>query len=432
MADEKNLMDIPMLDLKKIDPNRLIIFPWPHQKENNIYKLYKHWKTRQSFKCTGLPDCPVCALYENKQYLFKRRNNMESAQALEHAIKGAMWLEKIIQDNGRIIYGYNCKTLKQNKDYNILRHAGSIWAMLSVYEYIPIITMLESATRSLEYIKNEYSGKMDGLSVIHEDGWIKLGGNALVSMAMLKCYQMHVKNAEQLEGGIIDISKSNWLLDFGVSLVAYMFKCIDPETNLFTHHKRNVNTGADKGFNSSFYPGEALLAIITAYDVVLPDGPEEKPTTLLQIQKVITAYFVLRETDGHVRDHWMIQAIEKIIPYSDQELISTVLLPYAESIKGITINDNPSGSAGASAARTESLLAYMRIRIATADKTGYPGKRNLMKIIANQLDFQASCFVNRGISEGAFRANPKTSECRCDCTQHNISSFLGYHKLVKG
>ena len=353
---------------------------------------------------------------------------MDHVQAFDYATKGALWIEKIIQDDGRIIYGYDCKTLKKNKDYNILRHAGSIWSMLTIYEHFPVAKMLDSATKSLQYIKDNFGGKLDGMEVIHEDGWIKLGGNGLVSMAMLQCYKMHIRDAEQLPGCVDDPSKYSWLLDYGASLVSYMFTCVDPETKLFTHHKRNVNTGADKGFNSSFYPGEALLAMITAYNTLCPEG--ELGTNIKHIQETITSYFVLREDEGHVRDHWMIQAIEKVISYSDHDFITTILLPYAESIKDITINDSPSQSAGASAARTESLLAYIRIR--NAKGGGFPGKRNLMKVIANQLDFQASCFVTRGISEGAFRAKSKSNECRCDCTQHNISSFLGYHLLTKG
>jgi len=354
---------------------------------------------------------------------------MDQSQAFDMSLKGAMWLEKLIEKDGRIIYGYDCRTLKRNKGYNILRHAGSIWAMLSVYEYIPVAQMLESATKSLGYIRDNFSGKMDEMDVIHEDGWIKLGGNGLVSMAMLKCYDMHLRNSKETSQD--NEAEYQWLLDFGTSLVAYMFKCVDPETRLFTHHKRNVNTGADKGFNSSFYPGEALLAMITAYEMLHPNRTQPVTKAMDQIQRVIASYFVLRETEEHVRDHWMIQAIEKVLPFSGDQLITTILLPYAEAIKDITLQDSPSGSAGASAARSETLLAYHRIRMATHGSS-YPGARSLKKIIHNQLDFQASCYVDRGLSEGAFRAKPESNECRCDCTQHNISSFLGFHKMVKG
>lgn len=364
---------------------------------------------------------------------------MEKEQALDISINGALWIEKIIQDDGRIIYGYDCKTLKKDKGYNILRHAGSIWAMLGIYEIFPESSLLETATKSLQYIKDNFSGVVNGMEVIHEDGWIKLGGNGLVSMAMLRCYQMHVK-AENNNPGCVSEDYS-WLLNYGTSLVAYMYKCIDQETNLFTHHKRNLNTGADKGFNSLFYPGEALLAMATAYEMLQPCteqfGSDEKlikDDSLRFIQEIITAYFVLRESEGHVRDHWMIQAIEKVIPFSDCELTTTILLPYAESIKDITLSDSPSGSAGASAARSESLLAYVRLfqeYHKDSKNTDWPNIQELIKVIQNQLNFQASCYIRRGLSEGAFRAKPTSNECRCDCTQHNISSFVGYSQLPK-
>lgn len=352
------------------------------------------------------------------------------ADHLDKAICGALWIEKIIKADGRIIYGYNDYTLKKTKGYNILRHAGSIWAMLSVYEYIPHTKLLESGLLSLQYIKDEYSGKSNNLDVIHEDGWIKLGGNGLVSLAMMQCYKMIVRDAKYLKDSSIDLDNIQWLLDFGTSLLAYTLHCIDPETKLFTHHKRNVNTGADKGFISSFYPGEALLAIINGMQFVRPDDCQTDSIFIDKILQTITAYFVKCETEGHVRDHWMMQAIEKIAPMTDQETKTTILLPYATAIMDKTVMDSPSKSAGASAARSESLLSYVRFMRDNFTASGQ-GLENLLTIIKNQLDFQETCYISRGLSTGAFRAKPSSNECRCDCTQHNISAFLGYHKLTK-
>lgn len=47
------------------------------------------------------------------------------------------YLSNLVQDNGRFIYGYNPLKDKEDTDYNILRHAGSVWSLIANYDGTP-------------------------------------------------------------------------------------------------------------------------------------------------------------------------------------------------------------------------------------------------------------------------------------------------------
>jgi hypothetical protein len=360
---------------------------------------------------------------------------MQVKEAKQISINGAEWLRKIIQENGRFIYGYNYKTLKKIEGYNSLRHTGSLWAMLSVVEKVdfqPSPFFFSSVVKSLEYYKEKFLKKYKKKLVSVEDGWIKLGGNGLASIAFRKCYELGIRASHlNYYGGNLE-----WIRETADELCEYILDCRKKDGTL-GWHKRKFKTGKDKGFISGFYPGEACLA--------LAEGGY-----IEECVNIIKAYYKLRQKDGHIRDHWMMQAIETVArsyavkSYSKYYRIFTthteyfdvpqdvqeVLTSYADEIANKNFVDKKSKKAGPTACRSECLLSYIRYLMAIGK--GDKHERKILKcleLINEQLDFQAESIVKNGLSEGAFTEKPGGKIVRNDFTQHNISAFMGYYLL---
>jgi hypothetical protein len=353
---------------------------------------------------------------------------MEKQKAKQIAIDGCLWLEKCIDNEGRFIYGYDSKSLKKVKGYNILRHFGSLWSMLQIVPFLDIIdrtTVINSVIKSLAYTENQYidTYRQPGMKAVIEDGWIKLGGNGLASLCYLSAAKLPA----------LDLKTATDFIKMGALLNSYSVKCIDENNGLFSNHKRNWFTGKDKGFKSGFYPGEALLAMATMLSQPANQRHVDKKTFFNFCKVSIMAYFKLREKEGHVRDHWMMQAIETICPFCEDQYIREVLIPYANAIKDTTLSDKPSQSAGPCACRSEMLLSW--IRFARRFATGSQLACQIIPItatVSRQLNFQAESIIPRGLSKGAFTHSPWETEVRNDYTQHNISSVIGYYKLMGG
>jgi len=344
-------------------------------------------------------------------------------ESLKIAKLGSEWLERLIEDDGRFIYGYDCKSLKRIKGYNILRHFGSLWAMLDVYRETKNPDILNAVQKSLDYMEKEYIQKSNLFEsgacwVAVEDSYIKLGANGLGACAFFRFYSIinDYNDGHHLFNNIEYLNR-------GRSLIQYIANCINPTTSLFDFHKRNVYTGKDKKFYSSFYPGEALLALSKNLKFLI--NFTLMSATILQ---TIAAYYEYFGKVGFVRDHWMMQAIEEITKYADPTLIDNVLFPYASKIVETTLRDRPSKAAGPMACRSECLLSYIRFMDMAFPR--WEQRDIYLNIVKRQLKFQAKSFIKRGLSKGAFTHSPIETEVRNDYCQHNISSFIGYYRLL--
>lgn len=336
---------------------------------------------------------------------------MEANQAYKAAKSGALWLAKCVLPSGKFIYGYNAMTMQRIKGYNILRHAGSVWAMLDVvlemqqvgnftnvldkarseYDYL-----LNQSIKALHYIVDRAITYFRDEIVIYEKNHVKVGGMGLAVLALFR-YSHVVGNQVDLPKMICD------------TLVEYV------KSDGSMVHKFNARTGELTSFVSDFYPGEVALALMQGYFLTGRAIYREKA------QAVVRHQYALRQVNGHVRDHWIMQAINKL----DRDYH----LDYANKIVDRTINDPTRWKSGAIGCRAESLLAYLDY----VTRNGWD--------VGNKFDvaLNARMFLNRtcemqikeGLSEGAFRKSDKSWEVRIDYTQHNISALMKFYRLSK-
>ncbi len=171
---------------------------------------------------------------------------------LEAARRGGEYLTRAVGADGRFVYSYRPKTDEQRDKYNILRHAGTIYSMIELYEVTGDKRLLAAAERAIAYIGRTVKpcpgdAEIDaGALCVVEKGFVKLGGNALAIIAL-------VKHAEVTGSG----AHLPLIERLGLWILA-----TQSEAGEFVAHKVHQATGKLDDHVSQYYPGEALLALL--------------------------------------------------------------------------------------------------------------------------------------------------------------------------
>jgi len=99
------------------------------------------------------------------------------------------YLAHAVNPDGKFRYSYLPDQNRLQNRYNILRHAGAIYAMAQLYQLNKDPQLLQQAKTAISYLVK--SAKLCGTDPDHmmcivEGGHIKLGGNALAIIALAK------------------------------------------------------------------------------------------------------------------------------------------------------------------------------------------------------------------------------------------------------
>lgn len=326
---------------------------------------------------------------------------MDKDEAFERAVNGAHFIASLVRPSGKFVYGIDTNG-EALKGYNILRHAGSVWALLTVAEVTYDTTLIDKAKLALEWVIKKRmqtfvdgSGSSQSSTMVFEGKHAKLGGAGLGALALVK---------------FISIRPNKKFFEKAIELCNYIaYDCIT-KTGKPIFQKRDVVTGKDTGFFSDFYPGEAALALLEV-NKFIHDSDFFKETA----GRIIEYMYQLREKKGHVRDHWMMQAIEQLGLGRGKG--------YAHKI-AIETRDNPlSIKSGPTACRSEALLSYYKI------VNSRTVRKKVLKHVEMLLERQAKCQVKKGRYKGGFLWSPKDHTLRNDVTQHNISSFIRFWRV---
>jgi len=320
---------------------------------------------------------------------------MTKNKAYEIAVNGSEFLASMIKPSGKFVYGFDHETGKKVKGYNILRHAGCIWALLDVVNSTKNQKILKKCEDAICWMLMKRTKKFakDSRMVI-EGGYAKLGGAGLGALALIRYHQ---------------IRPHHGFLNAAIELCNYIAEDCITIKGKPKYQKRDLETGKDVGFFSNFYPGEAALALSEVNKFV--NNIEFEHAAL----NIVKYMYQLRGREGHVRDHWMLQTIES--------LKATQFMRYAGKIAKETVGNPLSIKVGPTACRTETLLSYYNL--VKSEKL----RKRILKYIEMLLKRQAKCQVKNGKNKGAFLWSPKDVTIRNDVCQHNISSFIRYTRI---
>ena len=359
---------------------------------------------------------------------FDREDDMTPDALIRAARLGGDYLRRSLRDDGSYVYAYLPKTEEEKPKYNILRHAGTTYSLLEMYQATDDTAYLEAAERALVYLRRQIEDcAIDPtLACVVEDGEVKLGGNGLAMLA----FEKHMEVTGQKDDLALLERLGGYLL------------AEQTASGEFAVHKRAHPSGEASDFVSQYYPGEALLALVRH-----PDGKD----TWLDAAAAGARWLIL-ERDGNVptarlaHDHWLLYALREIHAVRPDDLF----VEHAGRIVQAIVqgqNRRPAypdwyGSfyipprSTPTATRAEGLSAAypMLLEAGRTDeaKAAMEALRAAVRFqLGTQFDEVTSLYLPERVRVlGGFRRSLDNYEIRIDYVQHNISALLALRQLL--
>lgn len=372
---------------------------------------------------------------------------------LQEPVKlAAGYLVKVCKPDGEFEYRVNMDPdVRVNPSYNMLRHAGTLYA-LSVYaEHYGDKGVHKALLRAARFLKEKIiipvPGRTDLIAVgpypetdyTDKDSGIKLGGAGLGLVALCS-----------VERAIPGTTPAVYLKKLG-RFIIYMQK----EDGSFYSKFNPEQAGLDDRWKSLYYPGEAALGLLMLYRI------DNSPEWLQAAANAVGYLARIRAGSSDVPpDHWALIATAEFLPLYDRcnnTLSRKAVIEHAVQICRSILSADPgytkyipeygsmtmdSGTCQ-TATRLEGLLAAL---------TFLPGEyaelRTQIKSAADKgIAFLVRSQVKNGPYAGAIpRAirpmsenhphynenfNRRVSEVRIDYVQHAMCAMMQYEALIQ-
>lgn len=380
--------------------------------------------TTASFFTDGIEIIP---LYRGHR-LFKE---ISPDELLTSAVLAGEYLKKVVNRNGRFTYKYLPKVDKVANRYNILRHAGTIYSMLELYEHTNDLDLLEAAKLAINYLvglAKSPKPDADDLAVIVEDNFVKLGGNALAVVALAK---------------YMEVTKDKQYLPVLQRLASWIASAQE-ENGRFYIHKQAYPNGEISKFVSGYYPGEAILALTRIHAL---DGSNH---WLDVAEKAANYLITIRDkgvSDSDLpHDHWLLYALNDLYRSRPNPLYLNHSRRIANAIVNAQ-NRNPPypdwlGSysrppkSTRTAIRSEGLFAAYKLLRDFGDPEETQAILDAIILgVRFQLQTQfrpetAMYVLDPQRCIGGFKKSLTDFTLQIDYTQHNLSGLLGLYKLL--
>lgn len=364
----------------------------------------------------------------------------------------ASYLMKSTTDSGRFIYRINMDPIVHvEEDYNVLRHAGTIYAMADYRELTGNKKIDTSIIRASNYLKNTYIKPLEEHPELlalwsdkaelgfKEKDQAKLGGAGLALIALLK--------TEEVLPGQTDIDMLKRIGNFIILMQR-------EDGSFFSKYIPHKGGRFDR-WTSLFYPGEAAFGLALLYE-------KDKDQKWLNTGLKAVAYLAeIRKDKKNVEsDHWALLATNALLKHyekSDKTVSYNILVDHGISIcesmlesydkipKEIKIKGcfSDDGRTTPTATKLEGLLAAKNFIPTDSIQL----RNKIDTVISDGIQFLIKSQVKTGIYAGAIPLaiaylpenhpkykktfNLKSTEVRIDYIQHALSAMINY-KRQKG
>jgi len=242
-------------------------------------------------------DDVVHELYSDNMDFGRRRVDFVDDDVIRDITIGASkYLVNLIKDNGEFVYGYYPCFGKEMTTYNILRHIGTIWSILTVYRVSKDDSMLPALERAISYFDDFIVHKDEDTAYVVEKkvNEIKLGGNG-IAVLMYTEY--------------MDIFKTDKYTGIVKKLANGILELQNPETGKYYHVLNFPDYSKKEEFRIVYYDGEATFALARAYSYI-------KDKRYLEGAKAAVELFI-REDYTKYRDHWVAYSLLELTKHTD-------------------------------------------------------------------------------------------------------------------
>jgi hypothetical protein len=341
------------------------------------------------------------------------------------------YLQNAIGADGRFAYRYSPERNAADDDYNLLRHAGTVYSMLELYELTEDTVLLDAARRGIRYLLQfvrPFEGDSSNASILVSEDKVKLGGIALTLLALAK-HQA--------------VTGDDQYLALMRRLARYIRQSQRPDGS-FVSMRFYPSMAERTDFESQYYPGEAILALLRLHAL------DPQPDWLDIAERGALYLITIRDRDRHYtqlpHDHWLLYALNELyrqrpdIRFLDHAMrialaitLSQILTaPHPDFVGGYSFPPRSTPTA----ARSEGLIAAHALAV---DYERPIDAMNIRKAIERGLQHQlqtqilpekAMFLPNPLRALGGFQESLTDFTVQIDGVQHNLSAILGYYRLL--
>lgn len=275
------------------------------------------------FDCKGWlcdEDSQILELYsEPEEYGRRIVDTIDKEFVSDIVTNASSFLIDQVKPNGSFVYGMYPRFDHDIDNYNIVRHASTLWSLVCQYRMTgnkDLVSVIESA---IDYmIDNAVVYSDDNTAYLLEDksSEIKLGGCGVAVIALTEYMDAfdsdkYQEVAEKLGNGILTM--------------------LDQESGEY-YHVLNKDYSHKEAFRTVYYDGEATFALCRLYKLT---GDEK----WLNAAKSAVEHFIDADYVQY-KDHWVAYTMNEITKYVDDERYYTFALRNAqENLKRIYNRD---------------------------------------------------------------------------------------------
>ena len=242
--------------------------------------------------CDG--DDGVYALSASGLDYGRRRPEIIDGDYVEGLIlKASAFLERQIKEDGTFIYGLYPRFDNEIENYNIVRHASTIWSLLCRYRIAPSQELAEHIDQTVGYLLSQIVYKDEDTAYLYEekDDEIKLGGCGVAVVALTEYMDLfqtdvHREVCRKLGNGILTM--------------------LDQESGVY-QHVLNGDFSLKEEMRTVYYDGEATFALCRLYGLT----GEQK---WLDAAESAVEHFI-RADYTQYKDHWVAYSMAEITRY---------------------------------------------------------------------------------------------------------------------
>ncbi|HEX4955248.1 MAG TPA: hypothetical protein VF017_17810 [Thermoanaerobaculia bacterium] len=347
------------------------------------------------------------------------------------AREGGDYLIRHQREDGEFAYEYDPSADKVSSDYNLLRHAGSCYALFELHAATGDARYLAAGRKGLDALWRHLRGPRPEdagerfQAVVSPGEEAKLGGAALALLALLQ--EREVAPAP--------------IPPLAVELARFLVFMQDADGHF--RSKYFYGEPDPRPFESIYYPGEAILALARLSDV------DTDPRWLATARKGADWLIEVRDRGKKVEDlphdHWLLMGLEELHAKTGDGRYLEQARRIAQAILGAQWGSDapwPDWQGGfyrpprstPTATRAEGMVAMTRLaERAGLDTVAYRRCLRDMAVfqLRTRLGPEALLFVARpDLARGGFRAGLTQDEVRIDYVQHNVSALLGLRGLL--